>query len=810
MGPGTAPPAPDQSRVSLPPRRPLLGLAALFLTGILIGLARPALAAPALAAAAASLGLAVCRPRAAGVCLMAATLALGAARAGQWVRPPARPTLDQVMARPAESLTVRGMISRDPAWTPDYAPNRLPLSSGRWRMVLHLEAVDRIGEFQPVGGRLICTWETDGQSPRPRYGQVWEFYGVARTDRDGGGLQALGAPATLRVTDATPRLVASGRGHRWVETSLRGREVFARILEQGMTDFPDQAAVLKALLLGYRSELPPAWEERFSRTGTLHIFAISGLHVGVMALLVVGLLRALGLPREHWVLIVIPVLVLYTLGTGMKASAVRACVMAVAYWSATLVRRRPDAPSALALAAILIAAVEPGQVLSMGFVLSFSVVTGILVLVPILQEPVQNRLRPEPWLAAPERGSVRLGRWTASWVASLAVLSLACWAVSFPLTARFFHVLSPIGLAGNLAVVPGAFLIVLTGCLSLVGGSVSPFLAEVFNHANRVFVSGLLQVIEAMDAVPGGWRYVPKVGWAWIAAWYAMLLAWVRLPAGRRFGWGVALVSLAAVWVAVYPIRIGLRCTALDADGCVSLLAEAGNRHRTLIDAGPAFRGRDLVDSLRNLGVNRVDRLILSSCEPARNGAAPALLAAVRVGEVCLAGGERDEPALLDTILREAALRAIPVRRLPTGHQGFLPDGTEWEVLAPSEPAGNIDPLVLRFARDGLAVLWMGGGGTIAEYRLSQAGLYPRADVLVLSSPHRSDPLYSPWIQDVAPTAVIYSPRGFQTRSDNPDTWLQPLHDLQIPAWTTDRDSALTLKTKGPHSWTTEVIPFGR
>ena len=70
-----------------------------------------------------------------------------------------------------------------------------------------------------------------------------------------------------------------------------------------------------------------------------------------------------------------------------------------------------------------------------------------------------------------------------------------------------------VALVGNLLVVPGAFLIVLTGCLTLLTGTVSGLLAEIFNHANRVFAWLLLQVVDGMADVSAGHRYVRAPGW---------------------------------------------------------------------------------------------------------------------------------------------------------------------------------------------------------------------------------------------------------------------------------------------------------
>ena len=90
------------------------------------------------------------------------------------------------------------------------------------------------------------------------------------------------------------------------------------------------------------SLLPETEYTLFAATGTLHIFAISGLHVGVMAVLFAMVLKLAGLSRAHWILPLAPALVVYTLMTGMRVSALRACLMAICYGSAFLFQLGDD------------------------------------------------------------------------------------------------------------------------------------------------------------------------------------------------------------------------------------------------------------------------------------------------------------------------------------------------------------------------------------------------------------------------------------------------------------------------------------
>jgi len=240
---------------------------------------------------------------------------------------------------------------------------------------------------------------------------------------------------------------------------------------------------------------------------------------------IIFVLKLFRVSRVYWVLFLAPLLIGYAVATGARASAVRACIMAIVYFLGPFLRRKPDPFSAIAFAALLILAVAPAQLYDVGFIFSFVVVTGLILLYPVIERPLRRLWQPDPLRVQPERKLVVALRWCGKKVAQLLALACAAWLVSAPLTAYFFGRFSPIALLSNLLVMPLTFLIVLTGSLSLVLGSLLMVFAGIFNHANVVLVSVLLKVTGILSAVPGGSVELgtPPL-WA-VLAWYVLLAA---------------------------------------------------------------------------------------------------------------------------------------------------------------------------------------------------------------------------------------------------------------------------------------------
>ena len=207
--------------------------------------------------------------------------------------------------------------------------------------------------------------------------------------------------------------------------------------------------------------------------------------------------------------------------------------MATIYWAAPLLGRKPDSLSALAMAAIVILVAAPSQLFQAGFVLSFTVVTGLLLLYPLINAPLRRLIEPNPLRIQDEPTPVIFGRACLNYIVSVVALSVSAWLASAPLMAYYFGRFTPIGLIGNLLVVPLAFLVVVAGSLSLVLGSCVDFFAVTFNHTNIALVTFLIWCMKIIARIPyGSIRIANPSIWA-VLLWYAILLAIVARCARR-------------------------------------------------------------------------------------------------------------------------------------------------------------------------------------------------------------------------------------------------------------------------------------
>ncbi len=182
--------------------------------------------------------------------------------------------------------------------------------------------------------------------------------------------------------------------------------------------------LVKAMLLGRRDDLGPDLLQSYASAGAIHVLAVSGLHVGVLFLLLsfsLGWLKKWRWGRRVYVLSIFVLLGAYALITGLSPSVVRASLMCVVLATSQAVSRRHHSLNALALSAFLILLLDPLSLFSVGFQLSYAAVAGILLLYPVGKNLIRSRFRMVAWL----------------WQISL--IGLAAQLFTFPISVYYFH-----------------------------------------------------------------------------------------------------------------------------------------------------------------------------------------------------------------------------------------------------------------------------------------------------------------------------------------------------------------------------------
>ena len=372
----------------------------------------------------------------------------------------------------------------------------------------------------------------------PKAGEVWRLTGHAAVKK---GRDRLLAMTVNTGEDRSIRLAEADTG-AWPVRIERARRQAARSLAIGIEDWGVVPGLNQAMMLGCRNEIPADMRRVFVNSGTIHVFAISGMNIALVAGLLIVLVSALGVPRPYWVLGVAPLLVFYTFASGAQPSAMRACLMAILYFVAPLFGRKPSGSAALAGTALFVYAYSPSLVYNIGCTLSFAVMGGLvffcrpfcaigrsLCRVPSLEQRVRL------YGHAGNGAAARRVKWTIEGMKFLidsVAISLAAWLASLPLTAYYFGRFTPGGFFANLVIGPCAFLVMVAGSLGLVASWVSDWIASSFNHAAGFFTVAMIWTAQVTSDCPWGnfrvARWAPWQVWCWFLA-LAALAMWLAV-----------------------------------------------------------------------------------------------------------------------------------------------------------------------------------------------------------------------------------------------------------------------------------------
>ena len=255
-----------------------------------------------------------------------------------------------------------------------------------------------------------------------------------------------------------------------------------------------QANLLAAILLGERQNMPGYINDYFIRTGTAHILAISGLHVGIVAFIVLVLFKALNLKRKPRFILAILFLILYCVMTGARPSVIRATVMAIILLVGYTIDREYNIYNALGLSAIGILFINPWQLFEVGFQLSFLSVIFIVWLSPKIQGMFfrGEKLKPGPRRFLISSFSVSASAWLGT---------------SGPI-AYYFSIISPVTIFANLVIVPYMSLVIAGGMALILAGILAPFLLGSISISANFIMSALIIIAKFFSGLPFAYFYL--------------------------------------------------------------------------------------------------------------------------------------------------------------------------------------------------------------------------------------------------------------------------------------------------------------
>lgn len=664
--------------------------------------------------------------------------------------------------------TLRGTLTRTPSLRRSVQEDGSEVE--RTLAFVDVEAVRMSGGWTTATGRVVVS--SRGPLDSSYYGgRTVEVYGVLRVPAGPVAeglfdyrayLRWMGIDYELAARDPRDwRLVSSGKpdpGRPWSDRFLAWAQA---TLARGLPAEDEPLRLLWAMTLGWKTGLTNETATPFMQTGTMHVFAISGLHITLIAGILVHALRVIRIPRSACGTIVIPLIWLYTAATGWQSSAIRSTLMTTIVVGSWALRRPPDLVNSVAAAACLILACQPTQLFQAGFQLSFGVVFSIALLLPPLQEAAYRRLAPDPLIpkARIPEWRRRLGRPAHHLVVALGT-SLAAWIGSAPLIAHYFHMATPVSLLTNLVVVPLSSLALACNLASLVCGTWLPAATELFNQSAWFWMVCMIRISDEAARWPGAFFYVPSPGPIATAFYYVLvtglLTGWLLPPARRRLLGMCILTALVggtlAWWMGSRSPR--LTVLALPGGGSALFLDRRGWSHDLLFDTGnePGAR-RVTIPFLQAQGVNRLSRLVLTHGDIRHVGGTSPLVDTFHPRRIATSYVPARSPSYR-SVLR--TLQLDP-RRWEKLEPGCAIAG--WKVLHPprgaASPAADNNALVFTAEIEGIRILLLSDLGRDGQQTLVRSGRDLRADIVVAGLPQTGEPLGPELLAAISPELVL-------------------------------------------------------
>ncbi len=469
-------------------------------------------------------------------------------------------------------------------------------------------------------------------------------------------------------------------------------------LEENMDE--ENAAIFAALLFGERTLMDPEMEEAYSRTGTVHLLAISGLHVALLTGMCFAFLLRFGMTRERAELTLMLILPAYAVLTGLAPSVNRAVLMLILLLITRRLKLRFFPLDAISLAFIVLVIISPHAIYQPGFQLSF----GVSFALVLSASTIINRFQ--------------------SYLVKLIIVSLVAQLASIPILLNYFYEISLISVVANLLFVPlFSFILLPLVLVTYLSGIFVPFISELLFPLINIVVSFANTMSISLAAIPFSSVVIGKPDEfmlvLYLLCYLIFFIIWEKKGNRKIVPVLLLLPIIPIVFQVLYPylspygkvvfIDVGQGDSILirlphnranyliDTGGSISYSKEEWEQKKDSFDTGEDI----LVPLLKSEGIRKLDKLILTHGDMDHIGGAPGILSELSVEEILLP---------ITNERTELELRIQEIAKTKHIKMKLVQAGTRWKVAA-----GNfqvISPLEkLEDKNEGSIVLWASFGG---------------------------------------------------------------------------------------------------
>ncbi|GAB6180044.1 DNA internalization-related competence protein ComEC/Rec2 [Desulfotomaculum defluvii] len=668
------------------------------------------------------------------------------------------------------------------------------------------------GQAKPTTGVLRV--KTIENKKKYRYGDILKCTGYLSVPELPGNpgafdyhawLTGQGIAAILTVQRTEDVKVLGREGSEIVKIALDLRSYLENIYDQSLSQ--DKAAILKGLIFGTRGDIPPEIALAFNETGLVHILSVSGYHVGLVAGMILVLLRLFHVPVRYIAPVTIPLLLFYAVMTGLGPAVLRSTLMAILLLLAHHLGRQRDWPTTLAVTAGIILVINPLNLFDIGFQLSFAATWGLLYITPVLN----NLLHQIPKV-----------------ILLLITIPLAAQLATLPLVILYFNLVSPVSILANLLTVHLVGIIMLMGALALLVGILYLPLGCFLNIGTGVLINLFIHLVQFCHSLPGASFYLATPPLWLIFLYYLTLIFMFHilqypkdrgrliqiLPKGKYRIVTLVPTLLLILWLFM-PTSKPLQLHFIDVgQGDSTLLITPGHRV-VLIDTGgwrdELLTGRGagtnvVLPYLHRLGINQLDALILTHPHADHVAGARTIVEVMPVTMVVISpyGLERDDDVDkgYHELLQEIRNRHIPIYAVKKGDQLRIDSQVTMQCLSPeniikgTNSDANNNSLVFLLNYLERTALLTGDIEVEAEQRLLEKQQLVNPEILKVPH-HGSSYFYKNFFDSMSPQAAIISV-GAGNRFNHPSPrTLAALREVNSKIYRTDQHGAVIFTTNG-------------